>query len=117
MNSIKERYSATREKAFDIIVKHIHDLSEEANIAKMLSVNYMRDILKRSRNLIIGHDASNVIVIPEILRYDAKGNLFLRFDSSFEDNQRIILFFSEYKRKYIQNIETFIIDGTFKSSP
>ncbi|WUR02116.1 MULE domain-containing protein [Vairimorpha necatrix] len=55
--------------------------------------------------------------IPEVLQVDSKKNRFLRFDSGMQDNDRFIIFFSEFKKSMIEKIDTFVVDGTFKSSP
>lgn len=53
------------------------------------------------------------IDIPESLKRDIKGNVFLRFDSGYTDPNRIIIFCSEYKSKILNNIETFVVDELF----
>jgi hypothetical protein len=117
LNRIKERLMNTSENAVDIIVDHLPVLSESENIALMPSIDYIRDTIRRERNIHIGHIPGKIIDIPDMLKHDKLGNPFLRYDSGFEDNERIIIFFSSFKQKYLGKIETFVIDGTFKSSP
>jgi hypothetical protein len=117
MAEIKERLKTTSESAFDIITKKIPELSNGENISQMPSVEYLRDTIRRSRNSIIGFLPGGLADIPQVLQVDSKGNRFLRYDSSAEDNERYIIFFTEYKRKIIPSIKTFVVDGTFKSAP
>jgi hypothetical protein len=54
--------------------------------------------------------------MPDFLRFDSRGNPFLHYDSSFEDNERFFIFSSVFKKKYFEKVKVLVIDGTFKSS-
>jgi hypothetical protein len=119
MIQIKERATTTTESHFDIISNEIQALSEsdDVDVAELYSVDYLRDQIRRTRNNLLGFISGGVVDIPDLLKVDSKGNDFLRYDSSYEDEDRIIILIGEYKKKLIPKVKTFIIDGTFKSSP
>ncbi|KAG0440327.1 hypothetical protein DMUE_1825 [Dictyocoela muelleri] len=98
------------------IVCNIFD-NEELETNNMISVNYIKDTLKRKRNKINNYQPKNFNDIPEILKFDKNGDLFLRHDSGFECDNRFIIFYSKYKENsFFKNWKILIIDGTFKIS-
>jgi hypothetical protein len=114
---IKERLINTTGGAVDIILDNLPVLSQGADISNMPPINNIRGTIRRERNVRIGHIPGQIRDIPDVLKVDKLENPFLRFDSTFEDTERIIIFFSSFKEKYLKRIDTFVIDGTFKSSP
>jgi hypothetical protein len=93
-------------------------LNKEKNIlAALPKVTSIRDNITRNRNKIIGYSKETRFDIPESLKYDKNGNLFLRFDSGMEDENRYIIFYTKFKEEKFKTMDVFIIDGTFKSSP
>jgi hypothetical protein len=93
------------------------DLLIGDDMEKILSADFLKDVIYRNINLNVECALDGYNDIPEVLQIDIKGNRFLRYDSSMEDNERFIIFFSEFKRSYIPNINTFVVDGTLKSTP
>jgi hypothetical protein len=80
-------------------------------------LHYVRDTIKKIRNNQIGYVYGVLENIPDVLKFDSKKKLFLRYDSSALDNERFIILYSEYKLKYIENIDVLVVEGTFKSCP
>jgi hypothetical protein len=58
----------------------------------------MMDVVISVRNNQIGYITGGIIDIPDVLKLDSKGNLFLRYDSGFEDLERFIIFFTVFKK-------------------
>jgi MULE transposase domain len=77
----------------------------------------MLDAVRRARNKVLGHSSQVIKDIPDVLKRDDKGNLFMRYDSGFGDKNRIIIFIAEQKISYLSKVDTLVIDGTFKSCP
>ncbi|KAG0431132.1 hypothetical protein DMUE_5591 [Dictyocoela muelleri] len=55
--------------------------------------------------------------MPDNLKVDFQGNLFLHFDSGNNNNERFVIFSLIYKSKYIKKSKICLIDGTFRSTP
>ncbi|KCZ80201.1 hypothetical protein H312_02408, partial [Anncaliia algerae PRA339] len=117
IQSIKERAIGTTERANEIIGREISLIQNDETVAIMPSIPALRDLVRRERNNMLEYFPGTYYDIPEILKRDEKGNLFLRFDSGFNDPNRIIIFCSEFKLNLFDRINTFIIDGTFRSAP
>lgn len=58
-----------------------------------------------------------IIMIYQKDLNDIIRNSFLRYDSGFNDEERFVVFFSNYKENITNKIKTLIIDGTFRSAP
>ncbi|KAG0442470.1 PKS-NRPS hybrid synthetase [Dictyocoela muelleri] len=83
----------------------------------MPHVASLRDYICRERNKLFDYTPGIHPDIPESIKRDKRGNIFMRFRSGYSDTNRFIIFMSEYKMKFIQSIDTFVIDGTFRSAP
>ncbi|KAG0440133.1 hypothetical protein DMUE_1964 [Dictyocoela muelleri] len=82
----------------------------------MIGINYMKDTIKRKRkkNKNNNYQPKNFNDIPDNLKYDNNGDLFLAFDSGIEKLIGL-LFFSNYKKKFIfKDLKFLIMDGTFR---
>ena len=78
----------------------------------------MKDKIKKDRNKIAGFVPREFTNIPEHLKFDKNGKLFLQFDSGSTDPDRIIILHSEFKKNFFfKKCDTILIDGTFKSAP
>ncbi|WUR02128.1 MULE domain-containing protein [Vairimorpha necatrix] len=117
LSKIKEQVATSNENSLEVIKKQFPALSTSLDITKMPSIEYLRDTIKRTRNSRLGFITGCIMDIPEVLQVDSKKNRFLRFDSGMQDNVRFIIFFLEFKKNMIEKIDTFVVDGTFKSSP
>lgn len=115
--SIRERAVSTTERANDIIMRHISDIQNDDTIHIMPHIATMRDSIRRIRNNILNYTPGVHQDIPESLKIDGKGNLFLRYDSGYSNSDRIVIFSSEYKTHYFSKIDALVIDGTFRSAP
>lgn len=116
LHRIKERAREGREKAKDIAISTISEVTvETAN--QMPSIKSLKRIVKRTRNetgTIVSEDIRD---IPDDLKLDGKGNTFLHKDTGFNDPERVIVFSSIEKHIFFPNIQTLLIDGTFATSP
>ena len=84
---------------------------------KLPLIKTLSDGITRKRNKELGFVAVEKQDIPEALRYDHEKNLFLRYDSGYNDDDRFIIFFSAYKENFAAKIKIWQIDGTFKVAP
>ncbi len=117
MQSIINRANSTTERASHIISNHISNIQNDNTINIMPNITTMRDNIRRLRNNLVEYVPNVHQDIPESLKRDARGELFLRFDSGCTDPNRIVIFCAQYKIQNIEKINTFVIDGTFRSSP
>ncbi|WUR04950.1 MULE domain-containing protein [Vairimorpha necatrix] len=92
-------------------------LSTSLDITKMPSIEYLRDTFKRTRNSRLGFITGCIMDIPEVLQVYSKKNRFLRFDSGMQDNDRFIIFFSEFKKSMIEKIDTGLVNALRISFP
>jgi hypothetical protein len=84
------------------------------NIQKYKS---MTRIIRRERNKKFKDLSVEVYDIPDMLAKNSRDERFLLFDSGVYDIDRIIIYLSPFQKKYIMASETWLIDGTFKSTP
>lgn len=117
IQSIRNRAITTTERANDIIISHLSKIQNEDTVVIMPHITTLRDCIRRIRNNLLEYIPSSHQDIPESLKRDLRGDLFLRFDSGSNDPNRIVIFCSEYKIKHFKKTTLFVIDGTFKSSP
>jgi hypothetical protein len=117
MQKLKETAKNNSENSFNIVSENIAPFSAENKAHLVPSLKSMRDLIKKERNKIMNYVPGVLLDMPEKLKKDSNGNLFLRFDSGYEDNNRILIFITEFKFNLIKNLEVFEIDGTFRSSP
>jgi hypothetical protein len=67
---IKERLINSTGGAVDIIVDNLPVLSQGADISNMPSTDYIRDTIRRERNVRIGHIFGQIRDIPDVLKVD-----------------------------------------------
>lgn len=117
VQSIRNRTTVTTERASDVIVSHLTSIQNNNTVGIMPHVASLRDYIRRERNKLLEYIPGAHQDIPESLKRDERGNIFLRYDSGYSDPNRIIIFCSEYKKDFIEKIDTFVADGTFRSAP
>lgn len=108
---IKEKAVQTTETSKSIVIREIMKMSDEQKISSM------KKCIKRERMNDFGLKILSFIDIPEILQKDHHGKKFMLYDSGSSDENRVVVFCSEFKKKYIVNSKTWISDGTFRSTP
>lgn len=113
---ISDKATQTREASLDIICEEIAEIDTNL-IQTMPKLKSIVDNINRKRNKILGFVPSQIYDIPDNLKYDKKGNIFLRFDSGINDDNRYIIFFAKFKELRLQESKLILIDGTFKSCP
>jgi hypothetical protein len=69
------------------------------------------------RNKIDENFIVNFSDIPDNLKQTLSGKRFFLYDSGIEDEERILIFSSDFQIEYLNKSETWLIDGTFKSCP
>lgn len=77
---------------------------------------YLNDQLTRGRSEKYKAACSGIDNIPECLKKDLNNNIFLQYDNK-ESRDRILIFYSEFAKIYVENSDVFLIDGTFWSVP
>lgn len=115
-NKIKLKALNTKEKA-DVIISEETKEIEDNEIEAYVKASNIRKLINRERSKQLDFQIKKFNDIPNFLHYDSKGNKFLLHDSGYDDPNRIIIFYSSNKQKYVVKAETWIIDGTFKVSP
>lgn len=95
VHSFRNRAVSTSERASDIIASHVSSIQNEETVGIMPHIQSLRDYVRRERNNLLEYTPGMYIDIPESLKRDIKGNVFLRFDSGYTDPNRIIIFCSE----------------------
>lgn len=88
LNAIRERAITTRERTNHIITSHTSVMSPE-DITSLPFYSSIRDNLVRKRNKLFGFTSFDTDQIPDIIKLDLQGNLFLRFDSGYSDKDRV----------------------------
>lgn len=116
MKKIKDDACNTAESSSSIVVKYLKnvDNSEAKLLPKLKTIKNTINIV---RNKKIGFVKEGDVDVPITLRNDYHGNLFLRFDSNLEDENRFIVLASHFKEQFFPNAKIFLIDGTFKIAP
>lgn len=117
INGIKKRAIETTERSHDILAREIVTLNDDELIIEMPTVKSLKQTIRRARNVNLNQTKDICSDIPEVLKNDSRGNLFLRFDSGIQDNNRFLIFTTKFKEQFISKIETIVIDGTFRSAP
>ncbi|KAG0437106.1 hypothetical protein DMUE_3879 [Dictyocoela muelleri] len=84
------------------------------NFGQLQKEKSIRDMITKGIN--IGIKVSSPDDIPKSLKF-FKDERFLRYDTGYDDTNRILIFFSEYKKTLAKNIKICLIDGTFKVVP
>jgi len=59
----------------------------------------------------------SIAYFPKSLWNNSRGELFLRYDSGIKDEDRFVIFSSEYQMSILKDSELWVMDGTFKSVP
>jgi hypothetical protein len=113
---MKKRAELTLENSNDIIAREISVINERQAI-NMPNIKSMATTIRRTRKKIQGGELCSALDIPGILKFDDHGNLFVRKDTGFDDSNRIVIFLSKQKENILQKCKTFLVDGTFKSTP
>lgn len=113
---IKEKLQTTNEPFLRTVTEITRNLSipVAGNLPKFESIRVFSIRDRNARNSFLLNAEND---IPPSLRVSLNGSNFLQYDSGSGSRSRFIIFFNEDFRIYLQNIKTFIIDGTFKSSP
>jgi hypothetical protein len=60
---------------------------------------------------------TNLTTFQTMLGYTYKEIRFLRFDSGLKDNNRFLIYVSEFMKALFPRISTVLVDGTFWSVP
>lgn len=115
-SNLKVSAAVTTEKSSTIISRITKSLNPEEIIA-LPQYASMRKLISKERNMINMQNTRKSDDIPPELHRDARGYDFFRYDSGVENEERFIIFSSEFKRLYIEKCKICIIDGTFKTSP
>lgn len=113
---IKSKAAVSRDRSNNIVSDAIRSVEEES-LKNIIKTSSLKKIINRERKKQITFRVKEFNDIPEILQFDSKGNKFLIHDSGMNDKNRIVIFSSSFKRKFIEKSCTFIIDGTFKVTP
>lgn len=116
LNEIKESAQLNAKLPFDVITKVTSKLKED-EILELPLIRTIRDDVIRRRNKQTSLINCDYKEIPESLRYTLDKTQFFRFDSGYNDNNRVIIFYSEFSESVLKVTETVLIDGTFKSCP
>lgn len=116
MNNIIQRASTTSESPRDIIYSSLSTYS--TSDLKCLPIDSsIVDRIKRNRNTKHQLPVSVQSDIPASIKNLATGELFLQHDSGISDPNRIVVFCESDNFIHIENSDTILMDGTFKSSP
>lgn len=115
MRKIKDLATNTTKSANKIIIDTIKN---EENLDIIPKVTSIKDFIRKTRNKMINFQPKIFNDIPDNLKNDDDGNLFLRYDSGCDDNYRYLIFYSEFKSQiFFDKCDTILIDGTFKVAP
>jgi hypothetical protein len=106
----------TNEDFNRIFSESTRDLNNET-LGVLPAMKNIRDLSTRSRNKRDNFDKISMHDIPLQLQKTNNNYQFMQFDSGVENEKRFIVFFSSEFLNYIQKIDVWIIDGTFKSVP
>lgn len=113
---IKIKALNSKESARYIIINETKNIPDN-DLKDLQKFKTIRDRITKIRNMSYGVFNAESLDIPESLHKDLQGNVFFRFDSGVQDKSRIIIFSSEFKKKYFLQSEVLLIDGTFKIAP
>lgn len=116
LQNIKERAVTTAERPFDIISRELSSV-ETPQYQALPSIRSLVKVINRSRRTETGACGVLINDIPDVLRYDEEGKPFLKEDTGYSDENRIIVFSHDFKKMFAEQCEVLIVDGTFKSCP
>ncbi|KAF7686101.1 hypothetical protein CDIK_3151 [Cucumispora dikerogammari] len=111
--NIKTETKNTNKSANAIIMNIITHLEDEET-AIIPKIKNIKDSIRKKRNKIIGYLDRDFTDIPEHLKYDQRGELFMQFDSGHGDHERFIIFFTNFKSCFFRTTKTLLIDATFR---
>jgi hypothetical protein len=110
------RLRVTSERPRDII-HHTFDSADVFILTKAPDTDSLTDMIKRMKNLKFLNFISKQSDIPTSIQTLSSGEIFLQFDSGFEDSDRILVFCSDGNLIFFEENKIILADGTFKSAP
>lgn len=117
MNQIRNKATLTRERANIIVSNTISNIKQEDVVTILPNLTSMCDSITRVRNKCIGFVKSEILDIPNVLKFDLHGDLFCQYDSGVKNNSRYVILFSSFKQSIIHNVKVILVDGTFRTAP
>jgi hypothetical protein len=99
------------------LITHLTKNMDDGELQDLQKYKTINDIVTRKRNEKFNKHDYKQDDIPEFLKKDLCGNKFVRFDSGVSDNERFIIFYTDFAEKYFTKIENVLVDGTFWSVP
>lgn len=113
---LEMKINNTAEKSIDVITQATSKLNDD-DVKKLSSYAYMRDKITKDKNK--KKISFNPLQddIPNLLRSTINGTTFFRHDSGINDENRFVVFYSDFSIPYITNLKIFGVDGTFKTCP
>lgn len=108
---------ATKKCSNSEIITSVTKDSKEEVIAILPKYKSLNDKITKEKNKHLKNFNPQFDDIPNFLKIDLNLQQFLQYDKGVESDNRFIIFFSENNRKYINTVETVLIDGTFWSCP
>lgn len=115
-NTIKERSLSTKELSSDIITAVSKDLDGDV-IGNMPKIKSLICKVYRERKKAIKNNVVEFNDIPESFVETCRNESFLKYDSGFSNEERIIILASDFSTNYLKKASTWVIDGTSKSVP
>jgi hypothetical protein len=112
---VKEKAKSTVKKSIELITSATSKLSND-QLKDIPNFSYLTDVIKKERNKSELYIPNFHEEIPPTLKQTLQGLTFYR-GSTFENGEKILLFFSDFAINYAKKSKTFLIDGTFKSVP
>lgn len=115
-SQLKNVARSTRDRPITILADHFKNMTDN-ELSVLIKTDSLKKIISREREKIFNFNVNNFDDIPEVLKRDVRGDIFLHYDSGQADNNRIVVFASKWKIENIEKCKIFIIDGTFSSVP
>jgi hypothetical protein len=77
----------------------------------------LNDVFEKKRRFLKNFVPKSAYEIPNSIKFDLEGNLFVRLDTGDKEFGRIVIMMTKYKENLLDRVSIFVIDGTFKIVP
>lgn len=113
---IYKKAKDTNENSLDIITEFTCK-KKDVILEKMPRYKSIQDLITVKRNKNYNFSPKIQHDIPDFFRKTLFGDSFLRYDSGCEDEERILIFFTDKMFNILKNTKVMLSDGTFKTVP
>jgi hypothetical protein len=116
MNLFKSKSFEEKEAPINIVVELLKEKSD-VEINTLPKIKTITDEITRRRNNCDNTYIKTINDIPKIFKSILDNKRFLLFDAGVNDNQRYVIFASDFQISCLKKSDVWLMDGSFKFCP